>query len=211
MTAHIVDLKSWPRATQFQLFRSYEKPHFAVTARVDVTAVLAQRAAGLSPYRACLYAVGVGLHAVPELCMRFRCDEVVRYDQICLSMTVPTKGGSFGFAYLPYQTDWAGFDAAAAAEIDAVASGASRVPNEGERTDLAYLSCMPWLDYSSISNALPGPDDCIPRVTWGKFVDHGGRHDMAMTIEVHHALVDGEQVGAFFAAVQGALDQFASG
>ena len=66
---------------------------------------------------------------------------------------------------------------------------------------------MPWLDYTSINNALPGPDDCIPRVSWGKFVDQGRRWDMAMTLEVHHALVDGAQVGAYFAAVQAALDK----
>ena len=71
--------------------------------------------------------------------------------------------------------------------------------------DLAYLSCMPWLDYTSINNALPGPDDCIPRITWGKIVERDGRWEMAMTLEVHHALVDGAQVGAYFAAVQDAL------
>ena len=67
---------------------------------------------------------------------------------------------------------------------------------------------MPWLDYTAINNALPGPQDCIPRVTWGRIVDHGGRFDMAMTLEVHHALVDGAQVGAYFAAVQDALRAF---
>ena len=50
------------------------------------------------------------------------------------------------------------------------------------------------------------PDDCIPRVSWGKFVERDGRWDMAMTLEVHHALVDGAQVGAYFTAVQEALD-----
>lgn len=87
-----------------------------------------------------------------------------------------------------------------------VAAGGVLSANSGARDDLAYLSCMPWLDYTAINNALPGPDDCIPRVTWGKFVEHNGRWDMAMTLEVHHALVDGAQVGAFFAAVQRALD-----
>ena len=67
---------------------------------------------------------------------------------------------------------------------------------------------MPWLDYTAINNALLGPQDCIPRVTWGRIVDHGGRFDMAMTLEVHHALVDGAQVGAYFAAVQDALRAF---
>ncbi|MDX8347976.1 chloramphenicol acetyltransferase [Cognatiyoonia sp. IB215446] len=207
MTEHIVDLATWSRAAQFHFFRSYQRPHYAVTSRLDVSHLLARKADGVSPYRGCLYAIGAGLHAVPELCMRFRGYQVVRHDMVTLSMTVPTKAGSFGYAYVPYLPDFTAFDAQAKALIDQVATQGSLKANTGERDDLAYLSCMPWLDYTSINNALPGPEDCIPRISWGKFVDQGGRWDMAMTLEVHHALVDGAQVGAYFAAVQGALEK----
>ena len=203
-----MDLATWPRAAQFRFFRTYDRPHYAVTSRLDVTAVMARKATGLSPYRACLHAIGVGIHAVPELCMRFRGENVVRHDMITLSMTVPTQAGSFGYAYVPFVADFTSFDLQAKALIDRTAAGADLAPNDGERDDLAYLSCMPWLDYTAINNALPGPQDCIPRVTWGRIVDHGGRFDMAMTLEVHHALVDGAQVGAYFAAVQDALRAF---
>jgi chloramphenicol O-acetyltransferase type A len=206
MTCHIVDLENWPRAAQFHFFRTYDKPHYAVTSRLDCTHLMNRKACGMSSYRACLYAIGCGLHAVPELCMRFRDDVVVRHDMVTLSMTVPTDAGSFGYAYVPFVSGFTRFGAQAMALIDAVAKGGALQANSGERDDLAYLSCLPWLDYTSINNALPGPDDCIPRVTWGKFVDHGGRWDMAMTLEVHHALVDGAQVGAYFAAVQAALN-----
>ena len=208
MASHPVDLATWPRAAQFRFFRTYDLPHYAVTSRLDVTAVMARKATGLSPYRACLHAIGVGIHAVPELCMRFRGDNVVRHDMITLSMTVPTQAGSFGYAYVPFVADFTSLDLQAKALIDRTAAGADLAPNDGERDDLAYLSCMPWLDYTAINNALPGPQDCIPRVTWGRIVDHGGRFDMAMTLEVHHALVDGAQVGAYFAAVQDALRAF---
>jgi chloramphenicol O-acetyltransferase type A len=140
--------------------------------------------------------------------MRFRGENVVRHDMITLSMTVPTQAGSFGYAYVPFVADFTSFDLQAKALIDRTAAGADLAPNDGERDDLAYLSCMPWLDYTAINNALPGPQDCIPRVTRGRIVDHGGRFDMAMTLEVHHALVDGAQVGAYFAAVQDALRVF---
>nr|WP_213396429.1 CatA-like O-acetyltransferase [Yoonia sp.] len=208
MASHPVDLATWPRAAQFRFFRTYDRPHYAVTSRLDVTAVMARKATGLSPYRACLHAIGVGIHAVPELCMRFRGENVVRHDMITLSMTVPTQAGSFGYAYVPFVADFTSFDLQAKALIDRTAAGADLAPNDGERDDLAYLSCMPWLDYTAINNALPGPQDCIPRVTWGRIVDHGVRFDMAMTLEVHHALVDGAQVGAYFAAVQDALRAF---
>lgn len=202
-----VDLATWARADQFRFFRGYEKPHYAVTARVDVTHILARKADGISPYRACLYAIGAGIHAVTELCMRFRGDQVTRYDRIDLSMTVPLADGNFRYAYVPYDPDFAVFDAQAAAIIAGVAVGGALNANTGQRDDLAYLSCLPWLDYTSINNALPHAQDCIPRVSWGKFVEGRGRWTCAMTIEVHHALVDGRQVGDYFAAVQAAVNR----
>lgn len=205
MTYQIVDMETWPRAAQFHLFRSYQQPHYATTTRLDVTHMMARKSDGISPYRACLYGIGAGLHAVPELRMRFRDDVVVAHDMVTLSMTVPTEGGSFGYAYVPFVADFGTFDAQAKSSIDDVAQGGALKANNGERDDLAYLSCMPWLDYTAINNALPGPDDCIPRVSWGKIVAKDGRWDMAMTLEVHHALVDGAQVGAYFDAVQAAL------
>jgi len=209
MAETIVDLKSWPRADHFRFFRTYDRPHYALTSRLDVTRLMTTRKAqGLSPYRACLYAIGAGLHAVPELLMRFRGDVVVAHDTVALSMTVPTDAGSFAYAYVPYLADPAEFDTQCAALITKAATGAELNANAGERDDLAYLSCLPWLDYSSINNAMPGPDDCIPRISWGKIVEQpGSTWDMAMTLEVHHALVDGAHIAAYFAAAQAALNR----
>jgi chloramphenicol O-acetyltransferase type A len=208
MTGRAVDLSTWQRADQFRFFRTYQKPHYAVTSRIDVTRLLTElKPRGVSPYRACIYAIGAGIHAVPELLMRFRGNEVTLYDRVELSMTVPLANGNFNYAYVPFLPDFAVFDEQCLSLIDAAKNKVGLEANAGQRDDLAYLSCMPWLDYTAINNALPGPDDCIPRVSWGKFVEGGnGRHSMAMTIEVHHALVDGRQVGEYFLAVQGALD-----
>ena len=205
MTHQIINLETWPRVKQFHFFRTYKQPHYATTTRLDVTHLMARKADGLSPYRSCLFAIGAGLHKVPELSMRFRGETVVAHDMITLSMTVPTDAGSFGYAYVPFVADFGTFESQAKILIEAVAAGDALDANSGERDDLAYLSCMPWLDYTSINNALPGPDDCIPRITWGKIVERDGRWEMAMTLEVHHALVDGAQVGAYFVAVQDVL------
>jgi chloramphenicol O-acetyltransferase type A len=205
MPKRIVDLNTWVRADQFRFFRSYDKPHYAVTSRMDVSRAMARKAEGLSPYRACLHAIGAGIHAVPELCMRFRGDVVTQYDRIDLSMTVPLPNGSFTYAYVPWQPDFPAFDTTCRQIIASVEGGTLKA-NTGEREDLAYLSCLPWLDFTSINNALPGPEDCIPRVSWGKIVEEAGGWRMAMTIEVHHALVDGRQVGDYFTTVQAVLN-----
>lgn len=90
----------------------------------------------------------------------------------------------------------------------AAARAGDLTPNTGARTDLAWLSCLPWLDFTHLDNAQPGPGDCIPRIAWGRFVqDPGGdRWTMALSIQVHHALADGRHVAEAVAAVRAALD-----
>jgi chloramphenicol O-acetyltransferase type A len=214
--AREVDLESWSRTGQFRLFRTYDRPHFATTARVDVTALMTRaKPAGVSPYRAFIHAIGAGVHAVPALRTRFKAtddgrERVLEYGAISLSATVPRSGDSFGYAYIPFFADWAKFDRSCKAIIEETANGADLGANTGQRFDLAYLSCLPWLDFTALDNALPGPDDCIPRFSWGKFVEGtDGRWSCAVAVQVHHALVDGLQVGQFFEAAQTNLDRFA--
>ncbi len=208
MAGRLVDLGAWARADQFRFFRGYERPHYAITARVDVSRLKGgARREGMSPFRACLWAIGCGVHAVPELRMRFRGETVTEYERVELSSTVAMADGTFNYVYLPSEPEFAAFDGEAARRIGAVRAGAPLQANDGSRDDLAYLSCLPWLDYTALDNALPHAADCIPRVSWGRFVEGaGGRWSCAMTIQVHHALVDGRQVGAYFAGVQAALD-----
>lgn len=207
MTGQPVDMATWARAEQFRFFRGFDRPHYAVTVRMDVSRLMARRKAEhLSPFRHTIWAVGKGLHAVPELCMRFRGKSITLYNRLLLSPTIPLENGDFRYTYMAWNPTRSRFDTHAAEKIAEVRAGAPLNANDGSIEDVAYLSCLPWMDYTSLDNALPGPDDCIPRVTWGKIVPSGDGFDMAMTLQVHHALVDGLQVARFFEATQSALE-----
>lgn len=209
MTIEQIDLASWERSVQFQLFRTYDRPHFATTVRLSVSKLIQKdKKSRFSSYRACLFAIGTGIDNVPALRTRFSGDAVYCHGAVELSATVPKPEGGFGYSYISYHPDFSRFDTLAANEIER-AQREDSPPNSGEPDDLVYLSCMPWLDYTSTNNAIANKDDCIPRVSWGKYVqDVDGIWRMPMTLEVHHAVVDGQHVGAFFEAVQNSLDTF---
>ncbi len=210
MTGTPVDLSTWDRAQQFQFFRTFERPHYATTVRMDVSALMAERKThNLSPFRHTVWAIGVGLHAVSELCMRFKGETVTRYDRLQLSATIPLENGDFRYSYFPFDPDRAAFDAKSAAMIEALRQGGDLNANDGSIEDVAYLSCLPWLDYTALDNAFPNAQDCIPRISWGKIVPKGDGFDMAMTLQIHHALADGLHVARFFEATQAALATFA--
>lgn len=207
MAEHEVDLDKWPRTAQFHWFKGFERPHYAVTVRLDATRLMTQRKPqGISVFRACLHAIGHGLHAVPELNMRFRGDVVVRHDRVHLSSPVPRRDGGFNFSYIPFHDSFARFDKEAAAAIDEARQRKTLEANAGGSDAVAYVSCLPWMDFTALDNAMPDAQDCIPRVSWGKIVPEGDRWRVAMSLQVHHALADGEHLGAFFAAAQEALD-----
>lgn len=202
-----IDVETWERGATYRWFRAYAKPHYAITCRVDVSHLMQRRKAeGVSPYRACLYAIGAGIHAVPELCMRFRDETVVRHSRVELSMTVPRSSGGFTYAYVPWREDFARFDRETNALITRASEGEGSSPIAETADAVVFLSCLPWLDFTGLDQAVIGPDDCIPRVSWGKIVSNGARHEMAVNVQVHHALVDGAHLGGFFDALQGALD-----
>lgn len=206
MSGRQIDLATWDKAEQFRWFRAYDRPHFAITTRLDVSHLMLQRKArALSPFRSCLWSIGAGLHAIPALRTRFDGDKVTIFDRLHLSPTIALDNGDFRYTYIAYDPDRPTFDAKAKSRIAAVRGNQPLGANDRQAADVAYLSCLPWLDYTALDNALPGPDDCIPRVSWGRITAKGEGYDMAITLQVHHALVDGRQVGAFFEATQSAL------
>ena len=64
-----------------------------------------------------------------------------------------------------------------------------------------FLSCLPWMDFTSLINPHGGPDDCIPRISWGKLNGQGSSWTIPVAVQVHHALVDGVHVGRLYQAL----------
>jgi chloramphenicol O-acetyltransferase type A len=50
------------------------------------------------------------------------------------------------------------------------------------------------------------PVDSVPRFAWGKFYEDGQLLKMPLSVQGHHALMDGLHVGRFYAEVQDYLD-----
>lgn len=211
MTATEINQPDWHRRETLALFRRFQKPQYAVTARVDVTRILGRRAddEGFSGYLACIHAIGTALHAVPELACRIRGDKVVRHDCMKLSPTLQFADGRLGFTYLDWQPDYAGFATQARADIaDTLATGALKPGVDGD-DGVAFLSCQPWLDFTAFDNPVFEPDDSVPRICWGKYTPEvTGRWTMAVALQVHHGLADGVHVAQFFKAMQAAADRF---
>ncbi len=198
-----IDLRNWSRRSQYAFFRGVAHPHFSLCAEVDTTLLMAElKPAGVSVFTAALFAIARAANSVPELRMRFRGDQVVEHSVVHTSVTVPIDGGRFAFCDVEYAPDWRTFDARCRHALELAKRQTELTENVAHRDDWLYLSCLPWIAFSAMTNPTNGADDCIPRIAWGKITHHEDAWRMPVAVQVHHALVDGFHLGRFYAALQ---------
>jgi chloramphenicol O-acetyltransferase type A len=194
---HYLDLDNWPRRGHFAFFLGYEQPFFQLCAEIEVTQTAQACAQGPASFAlACWYACLRAINAVEPFRYRLRGDRVWVHDQIHASTTVLRPDETFGFCHLPLAEDFATFSREGAAAIAASRATTGLTMEGQQRDDLIYGSMVPWLRITSVSNArrhMVG--DSVPRVVMGRKTHHAdGSVTLPVSVEAHHALLDGLHV-----------------
>ena len=70
---------------------------------------------------------------------------------------------------------------------------------------IANFSCIPWVDFDSITSCIENPHQVQPLVSWGKVNEN---KMMSVAITVNHILVYGKDLGKFYIEVQKNFDNF---
>ena len=130
--------------------------------------------------------------------LRLRPRGVWRHDRVAVGPTIMRQDETFGFVRLEPATTLRQF-ASRGQRRDRGRRRTVRADVEQARgDDIVFHSVLPWLRFTSFTNALPGKGDSIPRIVFGRCVREGRRMKMPVAVEVHHALVDGLDVARFF-------------
>jgi chloramphenicol O-acetyltransferase type A len=195
-----LDLAAWPRRQHFELYRGYDNPFFNVCVPVDVTAMRELvRAEGLSFFIASLYLSTRAANAVEPFRYRLRGDRVLIHEVIHPGSTVLLPDDTFTFAHFEFSDDFDRFHAETAAELERLRSGPQDLRPGHGRDDLIHYSVLPWLAFTSFAHARNwGGGESVPKIMFGKYVEQEGRFKMPVSVEVHHALMDGLHVGRYF-------------
>lgn len=202
-----IDLSSWPRRRHFDLFRSFDYPHFALTANVDITAFhAALKQQGLPFHTALVHLLASAANALPEFRQRIRGRapdlEVVEHEVVHPSFTVPSEGELFSFCTVPYHPDLPTF-AARAEERIRLARQRAVLEDEPGQDDLLYMTSLPWVSFTSLMHPIRlNPADSVPRIAWGKYFAEGERLVLPLSLQAHHGLMDGLHAGRFYQLVQ---------
>lgn len=195
-----LDLESWPRREHFHFFKEYDHPFFNVCVQMDVTG-LRQLSRERAPFVLTYHYLAVkAANEVEPFRYRLRGDRVLVHDRIHIGTTILLEGERFGFCYFDYEDDFSRFVAKGTAALEALRAGDGRLEPRKDRDDLIHGSVLPWISFTSFSHARKrDPEDSVPKIVFGKvFQDR-----MPISVEVHHALMDGVHVGRYLERLEG--------
>ncbi|MGD1993488.1 MAG: chloramphenicol acetyltransferase [Anaerolineae bacterium] len=202
-----ISLGAWSRREHFELFNSFDYPHFSMCANVDLTAfypVVRQR--GIPFTVATVYVLARAANAIPEFRHRIRQGEVVEHEVVHPATTILADDDIFGFCFFDYTEDFTRF-AARAVERMAQAKENPTLAGGVGRDDWLYMTAIPWVSFTSFMHPLHlSPVDSVPRFAWGRFFEEGGSLKMPLNAQAHHAVMDGLHMGRFYEKVQDYLD-----
>ncbi|HET9440480.1 MAG TPA: chloramphenicol acetyltransferase [Longimicrobiales bacterium] len=208
MSGAYLDLSSWPRRGQFEFFRNYDQPFFNITSDVRVTEVyrLSRETDGPSFFLATLYLSLVAANRIEEFRLRLRPAGVWCHDRIHGGSTILRSNETFGFGYFRFIEDFKAFQARGRAVIAEVRNPNGKLDAQEQRDDLMHYSVLPWIRFTSFAHARKtSGTDSIPKIVFGKRFERAGDVWMPISVEVHHALVDGLHVGRFLEAFEAEL------
>jgi len=206
-----INIENWERQTQFNFFKNYEDPFFNITANIEVTKLYSFcKKHNLSFFLGSLYAAIQSINKIPEFQLRLKDDKVYKCDLIHIDSTILNDDNTFSFCHFEYKSSIFEFINNGKTVIENHKKGKLFDPRE-EALDIVHSTTIPWVSLTSFKHARNGNERKIgiPKLVFGKFFDEDGIKKMPFSVEVHHALMDGIQVGMLFKEMQQYINELA--
>ncbi len=198
-----IDLETYPRRSHFHYFKGLAFPYVGLTANVDVTNLIdAAKRRGCSSFMACLYATATAVNAVPALRQRIQGDGIIEFDRCNTAHTVAKEDGTFVNCQTDSTLDFDTFLAMGETWHAKAKEQEGFLNDQEDETGLVFVSCAPWVQFTSVIQPVPIPGDSNPRIIFGKYFQENGRTMMPLAIQCNHALVDGLHIGRFYQKFQ---------
>ncbi|MEO7977201.1 chloramphenicol acetyltransferase [Flavobacterium sp.] len=196
----LLDLENWNRKEHFLHFSKMEEPFFGATVEIDCTnAYQTAKSLNASFFNYYLHKTLVAVNSIENFKYRISKDQIYINDRIDASATIGRQDGTFGFSLIEYHPDFKIFEQNASTEIERIQNTTGLFTRSFDDNNLIHFSAIPWLNFTSLSHArsYTFPDSC-PKISFGKMITlDNGKKTMAMSVHVHHGLMDGLHVGQF--------------
>jgi chloramphenicol O-acetyltransferase type A len=203
-----IDMQTWSRRQHFNLYNSFNHPHFNMCANVDLTQFLPYlKQNGISFNAAFVYLVSRTANEVPEFRYRIHGDVVIEHEIVHPSTTVLVSEEVFSFLSLTHVDDFHVFVAEYSEKMAYVKTHPT-LEDASKDDDMLFMTAIPWVSFTSFMHPINmHPCDTIPRFAWGKYFMEGERVRMPLSVQGHHAVMDGLHMARFYEKIQSYLDE----
>ena len=199
-----IDISSWNRKEHFEFYTTFKQPFFNVCATVDVSKTLDFcKENKLSFFICSLFLLGYTANQIEPFRCRINKNEIDVHDELEISCTVLNNDESFSFCEFGGCSEFDLFYQQAEQQLAKIKNGYKSLKSSNLQDNKIFCSVLPWLHFTSFSHAQKQSEhDSIPRIVMGKYKDNHNEIAMPVSVEVHHALVDGLHVGQYFDKLQ---------
>ncbi len=202
-----INIETWKRKSQYNLFKDYDFPFFSVTANLNVTKLYDYcKENELSFFLASLYLSQKTINQIENFGYRIIENEVFYFENIKIGTTVLYDDNTFGFVYFDFLDNLHEFCKVSRKVIDE--NSIIKGVNTENKINVIRYSVLPWVTFSSVMHPRKiGDDNSIPVIVFGKFTEENNKKTMPVSVDAHHSLMDGYHVGQYFNIFQKEIDK----
>ncbi len=203
-----LNLDNWNRKEHFLFFKQMEEPFFGLTTTIDCTKAYDKaKELNVSFFTYYLHQTLVAVNSNESFRYRIVGDDIYIYDQVDVSATIMREDKTFGFSLMEFSPDIHLFAEITSKEIERIQNTSGLFTRNFDDPNLIHFSSLPWVNFTSLSHgrSFTFPDSC-PKISFGKMMEENGKKTMAMSIHVHHGLMDGYHVGLFLEEFERLMD-----
>ncbi|MCC8193121.1 MAG: CatA-like O-acetyltransferase [Deltaproteobacteria bacterium] len=194
----VIDKHRWPRAELFDFYRKFDDPCFNVSVTLaGGNLYTCAKDRGESFFLLALYAILRAANAVPQIRQRVLDGAIVEFESIAVMTPVMTGREMFRQIWCEYAPSFPAFAREAGPKAKEAREGLP-APMEQHGEDFLCASCLPWLHFTSVTQAEYRFGQTVPILSWGKL--QNGL--IPVSCKFNHVFVDGLHVGRFFAGIE---------
>ena len=199
MSIKTLDLSQYPRRDHFQYFQTLAYPYLGVTCEVDITDFYHfVKEKKLPMFLTLLWCASRAANDIPEFRYRIKDEHLVEVDFCDTSHTVAKDDDTYAYCVLKANMDLQSFLKIAIPKHEASRTSGTIDEDPEEAVSMIFVTTLPWLYFTELTQPVPIPADSNPRIAWGKFKEKDGRIMMPVNVLAHHSLVDGKHLAFFF-------------
>lgn len=203
-----IDIDNWERKEHFNYFKEYDYPHINICANVDITKFYNYiKKKGYPFFLSFVYVTTKTANSIKEFRYRIRDNKIVVHDIVSPSFTVMTSKGVFSFCHGKFIDNFEEFKAENE-KIIALTKDSIILEDEPNKDDVLFITSIPWVSFTNITHPINmHPVDSVPRIAWGKYFEENGSIKIPLSVQAHHAVVDGMHIGEYYDTIQKILDK----